>query len=460
MSSLGSLMNVAGDALAAQSAALDITGQNISNANTPGYVRRVAGLETRALAQGQSGGVIYTGPLRMVDRFANARVFAASSMKGAADARSQSLQGLEASLAPSTGGIGDAMNSLFSAATDLATNASDPTARGTFLARAEQVSQAFNGAATGLANRRTDLLGQAQSIATEVNGRLTKIADMNQKIAAAQAMGEPATDLRDQRDKLIGEVGERVGVSVVEEPTGMVTLLSSGASLVQGGSANQVAAGLDAQGALQVQFVNSGGGKTDVTSHLSSGALAGIKEARDKDIPALQQNLDQLAFDFAGAMNAAHASGVGLDGVGGRPLFSPMASANGAAMTMSVDASVKGQPDHVAAAANAADIPAGNSVALAMAAIQSQPLGASGGTPSARFGTLGGALGTVQASAEGDASLRADTAAVAQSMREQTAGVSVEEEMVNMTRYQNAFVASQRVLKVADDLLDGLIKGL
>jgi flagellar hook-associated protein 1 FlgK len=452
-------MNVAGDALAAQSAALDITGQNISNANTPGYVRRVAQLENRALGQGQSGGVLYMGPLRMVDRFANARVFAANSMKGAADARSESLQGLEAALAPSTGGIGDSMSALFSSATDLAQNAKDPTARATFLARAEQVAQSFNDAASGLAQRRQDLLGQAQGAAGEINTRLAKIADMNQKIASAQALGEPATDLRDQRDKLIGEVGERIGVQAVEEPNGMVTLLSSGSSLVSGGSANKVDVALDAQGAMQVTVQTPTGGKSDVTSHVSSGALAGMIEARDKDIPALQQNLDQLAYDFSTAVNAAHTSGVGLDGVGGRPLFSPLAGPSGAAAALAVDASVKGQPDRVAAAASAADLPAGNAIALQMAGLAGQPIGA-GGTPAERFGNLGGTLGNLQASAQGDASLRADTAAVAQSMREQSAGVSVEEEMVNMTRYQNAFTAAQRVLKVADDLLDGLIKGL
>ena len=459
MSSLGALMNLAGDALAAQSAALDVTGHNISNANTPGYVRRMAQLENRPLGQGQSGGVIYTGVLRMVDRFANARVVSESGQKGAADARNHALQGMESFLAPSTGGIGDSMNAMFGAATDLASQANSPTARATFLARADQVAGAFNAASTGLASRRSDLLGQAGATAGEINTRLTKVADYNQKIAAAQAMGEPATDLRDQRDLLVGEIGDRIGVQAIEEPSGMVTLLSSGSSLVQGGTASSLEATVDPQGALQVNVLRTGGGKVDITSHLDSGQLAGIKEARDSDIPALQKNLDQLAFDFAGAVNAAHTSGVGLDGVGGRPLFGPLASAAGAASALTLDPSVKGQPDHVAAAATAADIPAGNAVALAMAGMATQNLG-TGGSPATRFGNLAGQLGTLQNAASGDLALRTDTLAVASSMREQTSGVSVEEEMVNLTRYQNAFTASQRVLKVADELLDGLIRSL
>lgn len=239
----------------------------------------------------------------------------------------------------------------------------------------------------------------------------------------------------------------------------MVTLLSSGTSLVQGGTASAISATVNGQGNLEIDVVKSGGAKVDVTSRLTSGNLSGIVEARDTDIPALQKNLDQMAFDFAGAVNTVHSAGVGLDGVGGRNLFTAPAAVAGAAAALTIDPSVAGQPDHVAAAANPGELPAGNTNALALAAISGSPIGA-GGVPADRFGALAGQLGNFQDSAASDASLRKDTLAVATSMQQQVSGVSVEEEMTNLSRYQSAFQAAQNVLKVASDLLEGLIQSL
>ena len=108
--------------------------------------------------------------------------------------------------------------------------------------------------------------------------------------------------------------------------------------------------------------------------------------------------LDQLAYDFANTVNALHQTGYGLDGVTGRPLFTPPLSVAGAAGAMSVDPSVAGQPSNVAATANAADLPGGNDLVNRLASLSEQPLG-SGGTPAQQFGNLAGQLGTATASA-------------------------------------------------------------
>jgi flagellar hook-associated protein 1 FlgK len=73
---------------------------------------------------------------------------------------------------------------------------------------------------------------------------------------------------------------------------------------------------------------------------------------------------------------------------------------------------------------------------------------------------LAGKLGTLQNSASNAQSLREDTVSMAETMREQASGVSIVEEMVDLTRYQRAFEASMKVLRVADELLEGLIRGV
>lgn len=460
MSSLSSLMSVARDALTANQGALDIVGKNITNANVPGFSRRTALIENQVFGRGGPGSVLFKGPQRMFDRFAESRLLGESSLLGAARLRSEGLMGLEAMLAPQgSGSLGGRMGAFFGAATDLTTGANDPTKRAQFLARAEEVAQSFRIAADGLNARRSDLQQQAVDVTKEVNSRAKEIAELNGKIAEATALGDPVPDLHDRRDLLVREVAERAPVAVVRESNGTVSVSAAGASLVSGKDSSTLSATLDAQGKLKFEMQRGNGSPLDITSRMTSGELGGIAEARDSDVAGMVTELDQLAFDFASAINTAHAAGFGLDGGTGRPLFTPPAAVAGAAATMSVSALVQGQPDRVAASASAAELPGGSGNALLLASLSSASLGA-GGSPGARFGALAGKLGTLQNSASNAQSLREDTVSMAETMREQASGVSIEEEMVDLTRYQRAFEASMKVLRVADELLEGLIRGV
>src|SRR5437870_3794960 len=119
MSSLISLMAVAGDGLAAQSAGLDVSGQNVTNVNTPGYARRTVQLEER----GSRGGVYLAGIGRSYDRFAIARVVTETGKQGAAAARSGALADTEALLAPGAGQtIGDRSSAFFASMSALSQN--------------------------------------------------------------------------------------------------------------------------------------------------------------------------------------------------------------------------------------------------------------------------------------------------------------------------------------------------
>lgn len=457
MSSLSALMFLARDGMLAQSGALDIAGQNVTNANTPGYVRRSAILEARALTPGATGGIDFAGIRRHYDKFAEMRIMGETGLLAAARSRAGGLSGLEGWLTPPQGGIGDSMSGLFTAATELAGNPSDTTARGAFLAKAEQVALSFRTAGNALAQRREDLVGDANAVAGELNKNLADIGELNTKIAQAQAMGEPAADLRDKRDLLVKQVGDAIGATALEEPNGMVSLFAGGTTLLQGDQVNSVAISIGASNTLKIEVQKPSGATIEITQRVDAGKLGGIREARDTDIVALQTNLDQLAFDFATKANTVHAGGFGLDGVSGRPLFAPPGGVAGAASALVVDPGVAGQPDKVAAAGSASSIPGGNDVALAFAEIATQTLGA-GGTPADRFGSFAGGLGTAQLSAESAIGLREGTLSMAETMREQASGVSIEEEMVDLSRYQRAFEATMRVLKVADELLEGLIR--
>ena len=221
--------------------------------------------------------------------------------------------------------------------------------------------------------------------------------------------------------------------------------------LVSGNNASSVNVGLDGTGAMQFTVSNPGGAPNDITSGVTSGTLGGLHEA-STTVAQTSTQLDQLAYNFSNSVNAVQSSGYGLDGVTGRPLFTPPTAVAGAAANMAVDPSVATDPDAIGAAASAQDVPGGNDVAVQLAQLANQPLNG-GGTPSTQFATIASQLGTAAAAANTDATTRADMVTQAQNLNSSASGVSLNEEMVNLTRFQQAFQASTRVLQTANTLI-------
>jgi flagellar hook-associated protein 1 FlgK len=453
MSSLFSLLGTMGNALSAQQEGLSVTGQNVSNVNTPGYVQRSAILQANAVSPGSDGGVTVAGVKRAFDSFTNSQVLVQQGLSSAASARSEALNEAQNVVAPTGGSsIGDQLTSFFSSVQALSASPGDASARSAVLQRADQLAQSFSSAATGLQQQQAGLFTQSQGLVTQVDTDLGKIAQLNSQIAQAHAGGDDAPDLRDQRDSLVNDVATQMGASVVEDPSGSVTLFAGGTALVSGDKASTLDVSLEPSGAMKFTVQNSGGAPNDITSGVTTGALGGLREARDVDIAQSASNIDQLAYDVSTSVNAVHQAGYGLDGTSGRPLFTPPTQVAGAAAAMKVDPSVEGQPNNVAASSSASDLPGGNGAALQLEALANQAIG-TGGTPAQEFASITSQIGNAASSASSDSTTRQAMLTQAQNLNSSASGVSLNEEMVKMTQFQQAFQAASQVLQTADQML-------
>ena len=456
MSSLFGLLSVVRDGLQAQSAAVDLTGQNVSNANTPGYVRRSAILAGNAA----DGGVLYQGVQRSFSQFTFGRLVNEQGLAGAANARSSALGQLEGVVAPSTGGIGDQINQFMASLQALTGSPADPSVRATVLANAQSLAQTVSQTAIGIKNSRADMLANAQGVATALNQSLSQIAKLNQQIATATANGSDASSLKDQRDSLVSDVADKIGAKTITDAQGQVTLFAAGTTLVDGSTASSISVQTDANDNLQIQAHRADGSTVDVTTYANEGQLGGIREARDTDAANSLNQLDQLAYDFSTQVNTINSAGYGLDGTTGNAVFKWPPGVTNAAMSMTLDPAIIGHPEKIAASSTAAGLPSGNDVAIKLADLATQPLAATGGTPTDRFAAITSAIGSAKQSASNEAELRSSTVAQAQSMNDSASGVSIDEEMTNLTQYQRAFEASSKVLQATDELLQNLIQTL
>lgn len=450
MSSLFSLLSVARDGVLAQTAALDVTGQNVAGANTAGYVKRTPVLESVA-----GGGVMMSGAQRSFDRFSYAQLIDQSGRLSSATARATAMSDVEALLTPGSDHIGDRADALFDALHELATHPSDTAVRSSVLARAEWLASGFAETANGLDAFRGELTTRAADVAGEVNQRLTAVATLDQDILTAKGRGDDAADLLDRRDQLVREVADRVGARVVESAGGGITLFGAGTVLYEGGRAAQLSVTVDPGGLLKVQ-ANRNGNLIDITGGLQTGTLAGVRQARDFDIAGLQSSLDAYAKDLGDTINSIHVAGFSLDGSTGHNLFAPAATAQGAAHAMALDAAMVGHPELLAASSSATGVPGGNDVAVKLAELARGPI-AGGSTASERYAAIASAVGVLRTSTESEESMRQDTLATATALRESASGVSTDEEMIHLQQFQRAFEASTRVLSTISALFDSVM---
>jgi flagellar hook-associated protein 1 FlgK len=447
---LFSLLSLARDGVLANAGALNVTGQNIAGASTPGFVRRSPEMTSRP-----TGGVEMTSIKRGFDRFSYDQLITQEARLASASARGGALVTVEASIAPSTNNLGERASALFSAMHEMALSPSDLGVRNAVLARADWLARGFNETSDGLNALRQDLFVQSRDVVAGVNDRLKRIAQVEQQLVESEARGEPTADMRDTRDQLVREVADSVGARAVESQDGRLTLFAGGVVLVEGGQAAQLDVSLDGQGALKIQ-VDRKGSLSDITSQVQSGKLAGIAQVRDKDIPTTLAGLDAFAKDTADMLNAIHVTGYGLDGANGRPLFEPLTGTAGAAHALKLDPLLDGHPERLGAASSPGELPGGNTVAAKLAAANVAKLGP-GDTVSERYASITSRVGVARSSAIAEETMRQDTVAAAQSLRESASGVSADEEMVKLQQFQRAFEASTRVLRTIDSLFDSLL---
>jgi flagellar hook-associated protein 1 len=461
-SSLTQLLNTARDALTAQSYGLNVTGQNISNASTPGYVRRVALLETQALGTQTSGSVVATGLQRVTNDFIERQEFAATGQSSAATSRDQTLASVEALFNDTTGtGLGSSLSNVFSSFSALASNPTDGTTRQNVLDAAGAFSQRVNATGNAIAQASADLKTQAQQTIDQVNQRAQDILKLDQQIAQATIQGQDAADLKDQRNQKLLDMSGLINTHTFTDGAGNLVVQVAGTTIVDGQHAGALSLDLNADGSLKILSNQADGSGTQVTQFLTGGTLAGIKQARDTDLFDVSKQLDQFTFDVATAINTQHAAGVGADGGTGRNLFDVGTSATGAARAITVSADVFNQPDKIAAASSVFSTPGGSDNAAALSQLADVTF-ATGGTRTAAqaYGDLVGNVGTTRASSQRDVETQAAVLSQVQAMHQSQSGVSLDEEMVALTKYQNAYQAASKVVNVVDSLMQDLLNSV
>ena len=454
MSNILGLLDIGRGALLAHQKAISITGHNIANVNTPGYSRQRVNLATNngfTSASGQVGsGVRVSDIQRIYDQFLGSQINTESYNLGKWEAEKSSLERVEIVFDETTGfGLNQAMGDFWNAWQDLANNPEGHTERQVLVAKSEIMAETFNKISSDLNQQQNDIDSSIEGAVIEINTIAGQISDLNIKISDIEKSGQSANDLRDERDLLLKELSSMIDISTFEGNDGQVSVLvGNGRPLVQPPYSFSLSTVTNASGHEDVVWVDRDGNSVDITNDISGGKLKGWLEVRDVKIEDYKTRLDDLASSIITEVNNLHTAGFDLNGAAGGAFFTGTSASD-----IAVDTNIINDVNLIAASGTGA--PGDNSNAIAIANLQNGLL-MSGGTATYDdfYNSLVSDVGIDVQSAQMNYDHQTAMAASLDNYRESISGVSLDEEMVNLVKFQHAYDAAAKLISAVDEMMN------
>jgi len=448
MGNLLGTLSIASQALEADQGALQVTSNNIANANTPGYSREVSVFEPEpVVTEGNvefGQGVTLSQVQGIRDQVLELGLQQGLQQQGQTNSYLQSLTQVQSLFNEAQGvGLQGPLSNFFSSLQNLSTNPTNSSLRQAVISAGQTLASAFNQASSGLAQVQQGLNQGIPQTVDQINQLTQQIAQINGQIQQAQSSSADPNQLIDQRNQLIEQLSGLVGVDNISASDGSVTLTTtSGALLVSGQQSFALTTG-NVSGNVDVFSQGS-----DITANLSGGTLGGYLQAR-ASISSTQQGLDQLAYSLGSAINAQQEAGYDLNGnpATHEPFFNlPASGPSGAAAQISVALT---DPSQVAASSDGTAGSNGN--VLALANIENQTV-VSGQTPTDYYSNFVATIGTEVQQSTNQQTAQNLVVQQLQNQKASVSGVSLDEESANLIQYQTAYSAAAQVVNIINQI--------
>ncbi|MBU6145927.1 MAG: flagellar hook-associated protein FlgK [Paenibacillaceae bacterium] len=502
--------------LFAQQTALTTTGHNIANANTKGFSRQIVHMvasrpmEAPGLSRSQSPGMIGQGVefdavRRVREGFLDDQYASENKFYGEWTMRREIMDKIEIMLSESgEGGLSSTMEGFWNAWQELSKEPDKVTSRTVILERAMTMTNAINHISQQLDNYASDMNENIRIKTEQINRHIATVANLNVQIFRVEGLDQNANDLRDQRDNVIDELSKMINLTVQRNPNGYNVSMGN-IALVTG---NTQGPPLD-QNALLTAYQNK---------DLSSGEMYGMLLGQQQIIPYYQKHLDALVkgivegemtvtlprgavlpegtvlggVTYSGpnrtltadtivtvkGLNELHRLGYPINGEQAkdfftiRPGFTQMS-----ARSVTVNPEIFANPKLVSASMRTSVVdgvervvPGNGDLAMLISNVRNnettfsvEGIGEaiqSDGSIDGFYRSLIGNIGVRGQEAKRQSDMQQVIVEQVDSRRQSMSGVSLDEEMSNMMKYQHAYNAAARLMTVYDELLDKVINGL
>ncbi|AHM55619.1 flagellar hook-associated protein 1 [Peptoclostridium acidaminophilum DSM 3953] len=481
--------NIARSGLFTAQRSLDVSSHNIANAETAGYTRqRVDAVQEDPLKYPgtmMGAGVTTEAVKQIRNDFLDIKFRYENMVYGESSFRFDSLSEVEAIMnEPSDSGIRTVMDDFFNSLQELSKDPSSLTARAVVRERAHSLTYTISHMYDQFEKMVKDTDFAVKTTVDEINMYASDIASINDQIFRAELGGVKANDLRDRRNLLIDKLSSLVGVEVVEvsESTGSsafeskkMNILINGNMLVSHDKVNKLVAdeqidhpaGIADISVRQVKFstgdplnVDAISGKLKAELDIRDNASEGAR----KGVSFYMKKLDEFVKTFAEQINGVHMAGYGLDAATtGIAFFEAESGGDITAKNITLSKKIEEDLDNIAAAGIEDDATVGkglagdNSNILEIAELRHKNDMFMWGTPDDFVKSLVANLGVDAQDAKRTMNNQEVLTQQIETQRQSISGVSLDEEMTNVVRFQHAYNASARMITTLDEMIDVIV---
>ncbi|MBI3544814.1 MAG: flagellar hook-associated protein FlgK [Deltaproteobacteria bacterium] len=465
------VMNTGKSGLFANRASLATTGHNIANVNTEGYsrqrVEQVASAPHPAGAINVGTGVHAVNIHRINDEYLTMQI--ANEMKNLGQYEEKDMAMAQTGNIfneINDSGVNKLMANFFNEFRKLGNEPESEAMRVTVRESADQLIGDFHRISTSIRDVQKNVDVRIEANVRQVNELVQRVAHLNEDIKRLELKAGETGDLRDSRDNCIKKLSTIIDISVASNEKGELTIgIANGVGpLVSGSQFNVMSvqkmkgdgeAGTP-EGALQIRVENFA--SPDITHKLVNGRLGGLVESRDSIIGKMMKRVDELAFVFSQKVNEIHRQGYNMNNGTGTDFFKELDSVEGAAAAMSLSAAVRDDANNIATALGP-DSPGDNRLVQQIARLQHMRVMSGGrSTFDDHFNATVADLATINAKNKSVLDHQGHIVSQLEKFREAVAGVSLDEETTNLVQFQHAFDACAKVIKVADEMLESVLR--
>ncbi len=459
-------LGLAQRSLSAQQQGVEVAGHNLANVSNSDYTRQRVIIQTGQTVPSTLGpqgtGADVVGIQQLRSALVELQIQDETSVSGYLDAQQQALKYAQANLGQeidtsstdstdtsNQSGLAQCLTDMFNAFQSLSTDPTSLAERQVVLMESLSLTQQLNQTSQRLDTLRASLNASVESDASSVNTILSEIAKLNDQIISTETGNAgSANDLRDSRQSKLNELAEIVKIETVEQDNGAVDISIGGTLMVSGKHV------LD-----QIETYDAGGGQTLIRSLSTgqtltptSGRLAGTIDVRDGAVTTLQSDLDLLAAKLITEVNAVHATGYNLNGTNGVDFLT-----GNDAGDITVNATLLDDPSLIQASGDP-DAVGDNTTVLAMAQLANKSFASlSNQTFSERYNQTVAQLGQELDSTNSQVTNEETVMDALKQQRDSVSGVSLDEEMTDLMKFQRAYQASARLISVLDSMLEAVV---
>ncbi|PSR33652.1 MAG: flagellar hook-associated protein FlgK [Sulfobacillus benefaciens] len=450
------MLNIAARALAAQQLALDVTGNNMANATTPGYQAETANLTEAppqpivALQNSELGtGVVVSSISRASNPFLSRSVRTQLGNQGYWSSINQALSQIQSLFQePSPSGLQEGLNQFFASWQTLSNDPENQASQEQVIEQGKNIASQFNTMATSITGEMQNLAHTAQNQISQINTLSQQIAQLNTQIASVTSSGGTANDLLDQRGQLLDNLSALTNVSYTVSANQEVNVyLGSNALVVNGDSyslaltqATQAPVNYPTNAPLPyaVTWLGSPTAPGVPLTGLTSGQLLGTLSVLNTSLPSYLNQLNTLAYTFANAVNSQSPT----------TFFTPLTSAeqSSAATMLSVVSTLT--PGSLEDATN----PGNGSAALAVSQL--------GTVIDPQYTTLVGQVGVDGQNALNQSNTANTTLTSLQNALQSATGVDLNQQSATLIQEQQSYTAAATMVSVEQSTMQSLLQAV